>query len=233
MVLAHQFRDVRDGAAHRHALDPQVFLGQVIIHDDHRVTKAAVFVFAQIDRPGTRIAGAHNEQRDGMLAAAVIPLAVLGLQGKASHQSPEQADAAHKGNIEYRPQHQHGAVKHTVQHEVDQHDNAGCQARQQCQSGQVPHAGVLPQDLIQPAEPEYQKVDQQDIGHPRRHGVDNPDALVGIHAVKSQHDGDQVGQCDQHTVQRHQRHTARQTSYDLFVVLLHLIVFLVPVRKKP
>ena len=100
--------------------------------------------------------------------------------------------------------------------QVEQHDDAGGQARQTSQAGQVTHAGVFPHDLVQAAEPEHDHIDRQHVGQHGGHSADGQHPLVGIAAVKPQHDGQPVAQHDQPAVQQHQRNAPRQTLDDLF-----------------
>ena len=123
VVLAHQLRDVRNGAAHRHALHAEVFLGQVIVHDAHRAAKALVFAFAQVDCPRTRIAGAHDEQR-GVIA---LPLPGGGFPQRLQ-QPPEKPHPGDGRRVEQRTDDEHRAADGAAAvDEVKQHDETGGQ----------------------------------------------------------------------------------------------------------
>ena len=217
MVLAHQLGNVRDGAAHRHALHAQVFLGQVIVHDAHRAAKALVFALAQVDRPRARIAGAHDEQR-GVIA---LPLPGGGFPQRLQ-QPPEKPHPGDGRRVEQRTDDEHRAADGAAAvNEVEQHDEAGGQSRQAQQPGKVPHTGVLPHDLVQAAEPEHDEVDGQHVPQHGQHGGDGGGALVGVAAVKPQHDGQPVAQHDQTAVQRHQRQLAGKALQQLVGFKFH------------
>ena len=61
MVLAHQFGNIGNGAAHRDALHAQTFFGQVVVHQADRVAEALVLVFAKVDGPGAGIARTYDQ----------------------------------------------------------------------------------------------------------------------------------------------------------------------------
>ena len=100
--------------------------------------------------------------------------------------------------------------------QIKQHDNAGGQARKAGQAGQVAHSGVFPHDLVQAAEPEHDHIDRQYVGQHGGHGADGQHPLVGVAAVKPQHDRQPVAEDDQPAVQQHQGNAPRQTFDDLF-----------------
>ena len=222
MVLAHQFRYVGDGAAHRHALHAQVFFGQVVVHHADGVAKALVFVFAQVDRPGAGVAGADDEQRRAVFVF---------MGAHVAHRLDKPPQKAHAGNgrrVEHRAQRHHRAAdgRLLAVDEVKQHDDARSQPRKAGQAGQVPHAGILPHDLIQAAEPEHDHIDRQRIVQHGRHGAQDLDPAVGVAAVKAQHHSQPIAKYDEAAVQQHQKDAARQALDDLFGILLHECVVL-------
>ena len=82
MVLAHQLRNVRDGAAHRHALHAQTLFGQIIVNDADRLAEGLVFAFAQGDCPRAGIARTHDEH------GGVVAFTAGGSHGKHGFDQP-------------------------------------------------------------------------------------------------------------------------------------------------
>ena len=132
MVLAHQFRDIRNGAAHRHALHAQAFFCQVVIHDHDRVAKAGVFAFAQVDRPGTGVASADDQQRGCIPRGGVAFLfdaVILAQAGGGAHKAPQKAHARNGRRVEHRTQNQHRTADGAgAEDQIKQQDKTRCQA---------------------------------------------------------------------------------------------------------
>ena len=132
MVLAHQFRDIRNGAAHRHALHAQAFFCQVVIHDHDRVAKAGVFAFAQIDRPGTGVASADDQQRGCIPRGGVAFLfdaVILAQAGGGAHKAPQKAHARNGCRVEHCAQNQHRTADGAgAEDQIKQQDKTRCQA---------------------------------------------------------------------------------------------------------
>ena len=224
MVLAHQFGNIRDGSAHRHALHTQVLLGQVVVHDDHRVAEGRVFGLAQVDCPGARVARAHDQKGRAVPGGTCFGRAPA-IQTHSAHQTPQEAHPRHRRDVEHRADDQHRAVKHAAadghHQKVRHHDEAGGQPGQAHQPCQVPHAGILPHDLIQPAEPEHHHIGEKHIGHILHEGLDNIGPQVLLRTVEPQENGDVIAQHDQPAVQQHEQNAPGQALDELFVGSLH------------
>ena len=158
MIFAHQLRYVGDRAAHRYALHAQAFFGQVVVNDADRVAEALIFRLAEVDGPRTGVAGTDNEQW-----RVVLRLVGLGV-GHRQDQSPQEPHARYGRRVEYRAEDQHRAGDWAaVVDQIEQHDDARRQPGKAGQACKVAHTGVLPHDLIQPAEPEHDHINGQDV----------------------------------------------------------------------
>ena len=126
VVFAHKVGDVRDGAPDGHALNAQAVLGEVIVHQTDRIAEGAVFVLAQVHRPGRRVAGAHDEQVGGVF---VILRRAVHLQAgpvDGAQQPPQKPHTRHQEHVEHGADDEHRAADGPLPDNGVHQQNKGC-----------------------------------------------------------------------------------------------------------
>ena len=205
VVFAHQIRNVRDDAPDGHALNTQAVFGEVIVHQTDRIAEGAVFILAEVHRPSRRVACAHNEQVGGVLIILGRAVHLESCPVDGAQQPPQKPHTRHQEHIQHGADDEHRTADGPLPHNgVHQQDEGRGKPGQKNHSGDVPDTGVIPDDLVQTAHPEHNAVNQKRIGQHGSHGLNDHRTAHRVRPIKSQQNGEIIGQDDQTAVQQKQ-----------------------------